>query len=198
MQFRHAGDSRRQRARPPNRSGRPAIHMAATYVQPGRASGASSIIRAAATPRARPWKRPWLRSSRAARPWPFLRMAAIHCVTMLLESGDHVVSGADIYGGTFRLLHKIVNRSGIAVTLVDTSNLAAVEAAMTPRTKLLWIESPAIRCCPSRISRLARIWRGGAACSWASTTRSPPRAHATLGTRRRRGHALGHQVSGRP
>jgi cystathionine gamma-lyase len=69
-------------------------------------------------------------------------MAATHCVTMLLENGDHVVAGADIYGGTYRLLHKILTRSGITTTLVDTTDLAAVERAFTPRTKLLWIESP--------------------------------------------------------
>ena len=69
-------------------------------------------------------------------------MAATHCVTMLLESGDHVVAGADIYGGTYRLLHKICSRAGIEVTLVDTTDLAKLEAAFTPRTKLVWLESP--------------------------------------------------------
>ena len=49
---------------------------------------------------------------------------------------------ANIYGGTYRLLHKIVNRSGVTVSLVDTTDLQKVEAAITPATKLLWIESP--------------------------------------------------------
>lgn len=69
-------------------------------------------------------------------------MAATHCVTMLLEAGDHVVSGCDVYGGTYRLLHKISPRSNIATTLVDTTDLEALEKAITPRTKLIWIESP--------------------------------------------------------
>lgn len=69
-------------------------------------------------------------------------MAATHCVTLLLESGDHVVAGADIYGGTYRLLHKILNRAGITTTLVDTTDPAAVERSFTPQTKLLWLESP--------------------------------------------------------
>jgi cystathionine gamma-lyase len=68
-------------------------------------------------------------------------MAAIHCVTMLLRSGDHVVAGCDLYGGAYRLLHKICNRSGIDVTLVDMTDLAAVEAAMTERTRLVWAET---------------------------------------------------------
>lgn len=69
-------------------------------------------------------------------------MAAIHCVTMLLNFGDHIVTGHDIYGGTYRLFHKIVNRAGITVTMVPTNDLARVEAAFTPATKLLWIETP--------------------------------------------------------
>lgn len=69
-------------------------------------------------------------------------MAATHCVTMLLNAGDHIVAGADIYGGSYRLFHKICNRAGIEVTLVDTTHLGALEAAFRPNTKLLWLESP--------------------------------------------------------
>ena len=69
-------------------------------------------------------------------------MAATHCVIASLKVGDHVVASSDIYGGSYRLLHKIANRAGITVTLVDTTDLAKVEAAFTPATKLLWIESP--------------------------------------------------------
>jgi cystathionine beta-lyase/cystathionine gamma-synthase len=69
-------------------------------------------------------------------------MAAVHCTTMLLQHGDHIVAGADIYGGTYRLLHKIVDRSGIDVSLAATTDLRALESAITPRTRLLWLESP--------------------------------------------------------
>ncbi len=68
-------------------------------------------------------------------------MAAIHCVTMLLRSGDHVVAGCDMYGGAYRLLHKICNRAGITVTLVDMTDLDAVAGAMNPQTKLVWAET---------------------------------------------------------
>ena len=68
-------------------------------------------------------------------------MAAIHCVTMLLKTGDHVVAGCDLYGGAYRLLHKICDRSGIRVTLVDMTDPAAVEAAITDKTKLIWFET---------------------------------------------------------
>jgi len=69
-------------------------------------------------------------------------MAATHCVSMLLESGDHILAGADIYGGTYRLLHQIVKRGGINISLAPSSDLTALEAGITPQTKLLWLESP--------------------------------------------------------
>ena len=69
-------------------------------------------------------------------------MAATHAVTMLLNSGDHIVAGADIYGGTYRLLHKILSRMDISVSLTPTTDLKALEAAILPETKLLWLESP--------------------------------------------------------
>ena len=68
-------------------------------------------------------------------------MAAIHCVTMMLKTGDHVVAGCDLYGGAYRLLHKVCNRSGITVTLVDMTDTAAVAAAINEKTKLVWAES---------------------------------------------------------
>jgi cystathionine beta-lyase/cystathionine gamma-synthase len=69
-------------------------------------------------------------------------MAATHTATMLLSTGDHILAGSDIYGGTYRLLHKICNRSGIEVTLADSTDLQAMAAAIRPSTKLVWIESP--------------------------------------------------------
>lgn len=68
-------------------------------------------------------------------------MAAIHCVTMLLNSGDHVVAGCDLYGGAHRLLHQICNRSDIHVTLVDLTDSKAVEQAIQSDTRLIWAES---------------------------------------------------------
>lgn len=69
-------------------------------------------------------------------------MAASHCATMLLESGQHVIAGTDIYGGTYRLLHKICCRSGISVTLADTTNLDKLESSLRPETRMLWLETP--------------------------------------------------------
>lgn len=68
-------------------------------------------------------------------------MAAIHCVTMGLSQGDHVVAGCDLYGGAYRLLHKICNRSGISVSLVDMTSREAIEGAIRDETKLIWAET---------------------------------------------------------
>jgi cystathionine beta-lyase/cystathionine gamma-synthase len=69
-------------------------------------------------------------------------MAAIHNVLSLLRTGDHVVSTQDLYGGAWRIFTKYFAKFGIDFTFVDTSDLAAVETAIRPETKLLWLETP--------------------------------------------------------
>ncbi|HUC75149.1 MAG TPA: PLP-dependent aspartate aminotransferase family protein [Vicinamibacterales bacterium] len=69
-------------------------------------------------------------------------MAAIGAVTTLLSSGDHVVVSDNTYGGTFRLFDKVLTRYQLAFTYVDTSDLQAVERAMTPATRMLFVETP--------------------------------------------------------
>lgn len=69
-------------------------------------------------------------------------MGAIHAVLSLLRKGDHVVSTQDLYGGAWRIFTKVFSRFGIDFTFVDTSNPAAIEAAIRPETKLLWLETP--------------------------------------------------------
>ncbi|HET6611427.1 MAG TPA: cystathionine gamma-synthase [Kofleriaceae bacterium] len=69
--------------------------------------------------------------------------AATAAVLHLCSAGDHVVAGDDIYGGTFRLFDKVFSRAGIAFDYVDpAAGASALEAAITDRTKLVWIESP--------------------------------------------------------
>lgn len=69
-------------------------------------------------------------------------MAATSTVIEALSSGDHVVCGNDLYGGTYRVFTKVFARFGVTFTFVDTTDLNAVEAAFTPKTKLVWIETP--------------------------------------------------------
>ncbi len=60
----------------------------------------------------------------------------------MLEPGDHVVIPNDAYGGTFRLFAKVVSRWGVEWSVADTSDPAAVRASVTPKTKLIWVETP--------------------------------------------------------
>ena len=70
-------------------------------------------------------------------------LAAIATVFELLDSGAHVVATDDIYGGTFRLLERVRKRSAnLQVSFVDFTDLAAVEAAIRPETRMLWVETP--------------------------------------------------------
>ncbi len=69
-------------------------------------------------------------------------MAAIHGIMMQLQPGDRVVAGRDIYGGTYRLLHHILQPFGIDVELVDTTQGEALARALERPTRLVWVESP--------------------------------------------------------
>jgi cystathionine gamma-lyase len=69
-------------------------------------------------------------------------MAAIHCVVASLRAGDHILASSDLYGGAYRLLHKVADRAGLTVTLADATDLAAFEKALLPNTRLVWVESP--------------------------------------------------------
>ncbi|HXF81909.1 MAG TPA: cystathionine gamma-synthase [bacterium] len=69
-------------------------------------------------------------------------MAAITTVSYLLQPGDHVLLPDDVYGGTYRLFVRVLQRYGIAPAFVDMTDPAAVEAALTPRTRMVLLESP--------------------------------------------------------
>ncbi len=69
-------------------------------------------------------------------------LAAVDAVLKLLSSGDEIIAVDDIYGGTYRALHTIYNRFGISVKHVDTSDPGNVLEAITPKTKLVWLETP--------------------------------------------------------
>jgi len=70
-------------------------------------------------------------------------LASIATVLELFDAGAHVVATDDIYGGSFRLMERVRKRSaGLQVSFADFTDLAAVEAAIRPETKLLWVETP--------------------------------------------------------
>jgi cystathionine gamma-lyase len=69
-------------------------------------------------------------------------LAATDMLMHLLEAGDHVLCSDDVYGGTFRLFDKVFRRHGLNFSFVDMTDAAAVENAFTPKTRLVWVESP--------------------------------------------------------
>jgi cystathionine gamma-synthase len=70
-------------------------------------------------------------------------MAATHALlTAHCRAGDHVVLPRDLYGGTYRLLDKVLARFGLAYDMVDQTDLDALERALRPETRLIWVETP--------------------------------------------------------
>ena len=69
-------------------------------------------------------------------------MSAIHAIVTKLSAGDHAIVTDNTYGGTFRLFDKVMTRLGLTFSYVDTSDLQAIETAMTPATKMVFIETP--------------------------------------------------------
>ena len=121
----------------------PPVHLASTYVQPGAGEWGQFDYGRSGNPTRSNLERTLASLESGEHALAFASgMAATHTVTMLLEAGDEILAGTDIYGGTYRLLHKIINRSGIRVRLVPTTDLEALDRAISPRTKVLWIESP--------------------------------------------------------
>jgi len=121
----------------------PPIHVASTFVQPGAGEWGQFDYSRSGNPTRKNLEQTLASLEGGCGALAFSSgMAATHCVTMLLGSGDHILAGSDIYGGTYRLLHKIVDRAGIAVSLAPSTDLDQLEAVIRPETKLLWIESP--------------------------------------------------------
>jgi len=102
-------------------------------------------------------------------------MAAIHCVLNLLESGDHVIAGNDLYGGTYRLLRTLYAKFGLEATFVDLTDLAQLDSAFRPTTKLVLLETPTnplLRCCD--LAAIARICKARGVLSLADNTFATP------------------------
>ena len=97
-------------------------------------------------------------------------MAAETTIMHLLKSGDHVVAGNDLYGGTFRLFNSVLEKYGLTFSYVDASNAQRVADAMRPETRLVWLETPTN---PMLESSTSPRWPR----SRASTTRSWRRQH---------------------
>lgn len=70
-------------------------------------------------------------------------LAAIATLLEALDAGDHVIASEDLYGGSFRLFERVRRRSaGLDFSFVDLADLSAIEAAITPKTRMIWVETP--------------------------------------------------------
>jgi cystathionine gamma-lyase len=69
-------------------------------------------------------------------------LAAVNTVLNLLKSGDHVVAGRDLYGGSYRIFTKVYAKLGVQFSFVDITRAEEIEAALRPETRVLWLESP--------------------------------------------------------
>ena len=69
-------------------------------------------------------------------------LAATNALIQTLSAGDHVVCGQNTYGGTFRLFDKVWRRHGLEFTFVDATSTDAIAAACTPKTRMLFVETP--------------------------------------------------------
>jgi len=122
----------------------PAIHQASTYVQsaPGEVVGDYDYSRSANPTRTQ--LEAALGELEGGHATAFASgMAATHAlITAVATAGAHAIIPADLYGGTYRLVDKVLSRWGLLYTMVDQSDLDAVAAAVRPETKLIWVETP--------------------------------------------------------
>src|SRR5580658_848943 len=68
--------------------------------------------------------------------------AATMAILLMLKSGDHVLVGDDVYGGTFRIFDKVLKPFGVEATFMDMQDPARVREAIRPQTRLVWMETP--------------------------------------------------------
>jgi cystathionine beta-lyase len=122
----------------------PPIYQTATFGQPNATENGPYDYSRSGNPTRTVLEKTLARLERADRAFAYSSgMSALAAVTRLLQAGDHVVAGDDLYGGTSRLLSQVVPSAGIEVTNIDTTDIKKVQGAIIPgKTKLIMLESP--------------------------------------------------------
>jgi cystathionine gamma-synthase len=122
----------------------PAIHQSTTYVQPAPGQFVEDYDYSRSANPTRSALERALGELEGGHASAFSSgMAATHAlITAVCNAGDHVVIPDDLYGGTYRLVDKVLSRWGLRYTMVDQTDLDAVGAALRPNTKLVWVETP--------------------------------------------------------
>ena len=121
----------------------PPIYQTSTYVQPALGKHKGFEYARTRNPTRDALERNLASLEEAPHGFAFASgMAATDAVLKLLDAGDHVICGENVYGGTHRLMTHVLERLGLTFTFVDTRDLAPIEEAVTPATKMLFIETP--------------------------------------------------------
>ena len=129
---------------PTYRSVIPAIHQTSTYAQRGPGDFVEDYDYArSANPTRAALERGLGELERGLGVAFSSGLAASHALmTVTCEAGAHVILPRDLYGGTYRLVDKVLTRFGLSYDLVDQTDLDAVERAVRPETRLIWVETP--------------------------------------------------------
>ncbi|HEX6713121.1 MAG TPA: PLP-dependent transferase [Thermoleophilaceae bacterium] len=122
----------------------PAIHQTSTYAQPAPGEFVEDYDYARSANPTRAALETALGELEGGRAVAFSSgLAAEHAViTSVCENGAHMILPADLYGGTYRLVDKVLARWGLGYDLVDQTDLDALEQAIRPETRLIWVETP--------------------------------------------------------
>ncbi|MDD5286694.1 MAG: PLP-dependent aspartate aminotransferase family protein, partial [Desulfuromonadaceae bacterium] len=118
------------------------IYQTATFRHPGLGQSTGYDYSRSGNPTRQALEDGIARLDRGARGFAYSSgMAAITCLLMLFKSGDHIVVTEDLYGGSCRLFDKVFNQYGLTFTYVDTSDTGAVQAALQPTTRAVFVET---------------------------------------------------------
>ncbi|HEU4801369.1 MAG TPA: cystathionine gamma-synthase [Gemmatimonadales bacterium] len=121
----------------------PPIYQTSTYIQEGLGKNKGYEYARTRNPTRDAWERAVAALEGGQHGFAFASgLAALDAVLKLLKAGDHVVSGENVYGGSHRLMDRIYSQLGIEFTFVDMRDMANVERALTPSTRMVYCETP--------------------------------------------------------
>lgn len=122
----------------------PPIVTSSTYIQPSPGEHSGFEYSRSQNPTRFAWERSIANLEGGSRGYAFASgMAATSTILELLDTGDHMVAMDDLYGGSFRLFDKVRGRSaGLEFSYVDLTDMQALQASFTPKTRMVWIETP--------------------------------------------------------
>ena len=121
----------------------PPIYQTSTYIQEGLGKNKGYEYARTRNPTRDAWERAVAALEGGQHGFAFASgLAALDAVLKLFKEGDHIISGENVYGGSHRLMDRIYAQLGLKFTFVDTGDIASVERALTPATRMVYCETP--------------------------------------------------------